>query len=369
MKPPIRYHFGPFALDTADRQLWKGAERIDVNARYLDALSLLLERAPQLVEKDHFFDAVWQDVVVGDNALSQCITELRRILDDDAGNPRFIQTVPRHGYRFVAEVAQEATVGDARTPEGATNHRHDDAGSRYSTMLAWWGAWAVGGALAGLIGGLLYGFGLSSPEAGIGTLSTLLVLVTLNVLVGTAGGAGIGAGFTAGWMISQRTGQSRVMWWVTGCATGGILVGSSVNMLGLDAFNLLFGQAPANMTGGLEGGALGAAIACGLVLGERVLKRTRMSRRMAGSLGAGIATGLTGAVIPLAGGHLMGGSLQSLAESFTDSRLELDTFKQLFGQLNSGPWAEAMLAGMEGLIFGACLIGTWGWIRRRIGDP
>jgi DNA-binding winged helix-turn-helix (wHTH) protein len=364
-----RYQFGSFTLDTVDRQLWKGTERVDVSARYLDALTLLVDRSPQLVEKDHFFDIVWQDVVVSDNALSQCIKELRHLLDDDAGNPRFIQTVPRHGYRFIASVTRNADIAIANSPTEDFPKLDSGIRSRIGTLLAWWGAWSAGGALAGLMGGLLYGFGLSSPGAGIGTLSTLLVLIALNVLVGTAGGAGMGAGFTAGWMISQRSGQSRALWLVMGCVLSSMFFGASAKMLGLDAFNLLFGHAPEDMTGGMEGAALGAAIAGGMLLGERLLQGPRTSVRMAGSLGAGIMSGLTGVFISLAGGHLMGGSLRSLADSFSDSRLEMGALVLMFGQLDDGQWAEAALAGMEGLIFGACLVGTWGWIRRIVGNP
>lgn len=378
MNPTPRYQFGPFTLDTEDRQLWKDGERLDVNARYLDALILLIQRSPQLVAKDHFFDTVWNDVVVSDNALSQCIKELRKVLDDDAGSPRFIQTVPRHGYRFVGDVTTESgdpdgSSSDSIPPPAATEPAGEQRPlaplSRSGTrMVVWWAAWAAGGALAGLIGGILYGFGLSSPDAGVGTLSTLMVLIALNVLVGFAGGAGIGAGWVAGWSMSERTGQGRAMWLVIGSMLGGLVTGGAAKMLGLDAFNLLFGRAPADMTGSMEGAALGLAVASGMLLGERFLHGPRISQRMAGSLGAGIVTGLAGLTISLLGGHLMGGSLKSLASSFSESRLLRDSFAPLFGQLETGLWAEVALAGMEGLIFGACLVGLFGWARRKMSD-
>ena len=75
-----RYRFGEFVLDVPDRQLWRGNTRIDLNARYLDALVLLVRERGQLVEKDRLFEEVWSDVVVSDSALTQCIKEIRRQL-------------------------------------------------------------------------------------------------------------------------------------------------------------------------------------------------------------------------------------------------------------------------------------------------
>ncbi len=94
------YRFDNFVIDVPDRQLWRGDTRIDLNARYLDALVLLVRERDRLVEKDRFFDEVWQDVVVSDSALTQCIKEIRKQLGDDAANPRYIQTVWGAGYRF-----------------------------------------------------------------------------------------------------------------------------------------------------------------------------------------------------------------------------------------------------------------------------
>jgi len=74
------------------------------SARYLDALALLVREAGRLVSKDRFLEDVWNGVPVTDEALTQCIKTLRGKLGDDASNPRFIETVPKHGYRFIAPV-------------------------------------------------------------------------------------------------------------------------------------------------------------------------------------------------------------------------------------------------------------------------
>ena len=73
----------------------------------------LVERRGDAVHRRDIFDAVWTDVVVSDSALSQAIRTIRRVLDDDSREPRFVRTVSRHGYQFVfAEVVEEDDGGD-----------------------------------------------------------------------------------------------------------------------------------------------------------------------------------------------------------------------------------------------------------------
>ena len=98
------FRFDRFELDAADRRLLRDGEPLELNSRYLDALSLLLRERGRLVSKDRFLDEVWRGVPVTDEALTQCIKTLRRQLGDDAGRPRFIETVPKHGYRFIGPV-------------------------------------------------------------------------------------------------------------------------------------------------------------------------------------------------------------------------------------------------------------------------
>src|SRR3954471_14423411 len=108
--------FEGFELDRADRQLRRGGETVELNGRYFDALALLASEPGRLVSKDRFLDEVWRGVPVTDEALTQCIKTLRRQLGDDAARPRFIETVPKHGYRFIAPVdgRPRASPGAAR---------------------------------------------------------------------------------------------------------------------------------------------------------------------------------------------------------------------------------------------------------------
>jgi len=369
MSPP-RYRFDEFVLDMRDRQLWRDDTRVDLNARYLDALGLLVQNHGQLVEKDQFFDEVWEDVVVSDSALTQCIKEIRKQLGDDASNPRYVQTVPGHGYRFIGPVKPIVTQGN---PAGS--HRRENswgapqdgkaaapsgrgAPPMWRQALQEWGAGTLGGGVAGVIGGLLYGYGLASPDAGVGTFSTLLVLVTLNILVGGTGGFGIGFGLAGGGLISRFVPKMRVPIRIAGAALGGLLVGALAKLLGVDAFNLLFGRAPAGITGGPEGAVLGAALPLGVHLGNQFGERFGKAAAWHAVAGAGAAGAVAGTLISLAGGRLMGGSLDLLARSFAGSRLQLDTLAPLFGEAYFGPATQAALGSIEGLLFGSCVSGA-----------
>lgn len=364
------YQFGEFVLDVADRQLWRGDTRIDLNARYLDALVLLVRERGRLVEKEQFFDEVWNDVVVSDSALTQCIKEIRKQLGDDASNPRYIQTVPGHGYRFIGAAeplpadqpgsdspqrANDSGVFQIRT---AVDLRSEEGCRMWRESLCELGAGTLGGGIAGLLGGLFYGFGLASADAGVGTLSTLLVLVSLTVLVGLTGGFGVSVGLAGAGVVARFLPTMRVVLRVVGAAFGGLFVGSFAKLLGVDAFNLLFGRAPAGTTGGPEGAVLGAALAMGAYLGNRLGGRSGDVAGWHAAAGAGGAGAVAGTLIPLAGGHLLGGSLDLLAQSFAGSKLQLDTFGLLFGELHFGRATEVALGGVEGLLFGSCVVGA-----------
>ena len=142
-----RFRFESFLLDPVDRRLLRDGAPVELNARYLDALSLLASEAGKLVSKDRFMDEIWRGVPVTDEALTQCIRTLRRQLGDDAARPRFIETVPKHGYRFIAAVERIVEQSDPpapSTPEPAVR----DARRRFLLLGAYG---LIGAAFAGLI--------------------------------------------------------------------------------------------------------------------------------------------------------------------------------------------------------------------------
>lgn len=331
------HRFDRFTLDPTERRLSRNGQAVALSGRYLDALLLLVREQGRLVTKARFIDEVWRGAAVTDEALTQAIRTLRRALGDDAGSPRFIETVPGHGYRFIATIAGEPAEPGARLRPGLV----------VPTTAA-----ALGGAAAGVFGGLLYGLGAAEP--GLGLLSILLVLLLVNVLVGLLGGAGVGLGVA----LMQRRGGS---WLVLGGAMGGLCIGAAVHLLGADAFALLFGGAPARMTGAVEGALLGAAVGLGLFAGLGRLRRTVAA--------AGVAGAVVGVLAPLLGGRLMGGSLDGLARAFPGSRLRLDRIGGLIGEPGFGPVAQAATGALEGLIFCAFVAGAAALAKARGAPP
>jgi DNA-binding winged helix-turn-helix (wHTH) protein/Tfp pilus assembly protein PilF len=105
----LRFGFEPFELHPAKRRLIVGGEPVAMSDRHLDVLTLLVARAGQIVSKDDLIQAGWKDVAVGDNSLEQAISTLRRQLAVHAATIPFIETVPRRGYRFVANVTRLAS--------------------------------------------------------------------------------------------------------------------------------------------------------------------------------------------------------------------------------------------------------------------
>jgi DNA-binding winged helix-turn-helix (wHTH) protein len=336
------FRFGDFTFDPGERMLTRGAERLDLSSRYLDALTLLLRERGRLVTKDRFMEEVWQGVPVTDEALTQCIRTLRRQLGDDAARPRFIETVPKHGYRFIAE-AEWASTGGARP---AATSPFD-----LRPVLRIGGLAGLGGALAGVGGGLLYGLAASppSPAEGIGAISVLLVLLALSMSIGLAAGLGVGVGIAA----TRSIPSDKWQWSTAGGMFGGLAIGGIAKLLGLDAFTLLFGRSPAGMTGPAEGALLGAALGFAAWIA--------LNRRLAfgGSAAVGgFAGGIAGLLVPLLGGHLLGGSLNLLVSSFPDARFRLHAIGSLLGEGGFGRVSEALTATVEGGLFGLCVVGA-----------
>jgi len=100
----VIYEFSGRRLDPARRQLSHGGKPVPIFPRAFDALLLLVERRGTLLEKDFLLQALWPDVVVDENSLAKVISEVRRTLGEDPRDSGSIVTVPRRGYRFVAQV-------------------------------------------------------------------------------------------------------------------------------------------------------------------------------------------------------------------------------------------------------------------------
>lgn len=94
--------FSDFALDRRTRQVRRGSEVLPVGARAFDVLEVLILHSDQIVSRSDILDAVWPDIVVGDNNLNVQVAKLRQIL-----GPEAIVTVPRRGLRFALDIAAD----------------------------------------------------------------------------------------------------------------------------------------------------------------------------------------------------------------------------------------------------------------------
>jgi DNA-binding winged helix-turn-helix (wHTH) protein len=343
---PDRYQFDDFTVDPADRSLCRGGAPLELNNRYFDALTLLLRERGRLVTKDRFMDEVWRGVPVTDEALTQCIRTLRRLLGDDAGRPHLIETVPKHGYRFIG------TTQIMETDPGAAD-RAAFAGDSWRRFLLVVAAATVGGGIAGVLGGLFYGLSVGVGPA-MGATSALFVLLAINMIVGLVAGVGVGTGLAAAELIHGE----RWQWAMLGGALGGFVTGGAAKLVGLDAFALLLGQSPGDMTGAPEGLILGAAVG----VATWAARHHALSLARSAAVG-GLVAGAAGVTISLAGGTFLGGSLDFLLRRFPESRFRLDAIGALFGESGFGAISKAATSGIECLLFGACVVGAMFFVR------
>jgi hypothetical protein len=281
---------------------------------------------------------------------------LRRQLGDSATQPHLIETVPKHGYRFIAAVNCVADSDAAPEDQNLAVVSQAVAPGAYDWRQCWLtlGAGTTGGGVAGLLGGLAFGFAAATQaqQSGIGALSALLVLVALATLLALIGAAGVAGGIAAARLVARNFTFAGLM----GGAVGGLLVGAFGKLVGNDAFLLLFGRAPGDITGALEGLLLGAAVGLADDLGRRFAADGSIQRMvlLAAAIGA-----LAGLLIAMTGGQLLGGSLALLAESFPDARLHLDPLGALLG-----PFAASVTNALEGAWFSLCLVGALMLARR-----
>jgi Tol biopolymer transport system component/DNA-binding winged helix-turn-helix (wHTH) protein len=98
------YEFGEFRIDARERLLSKDGKLIPVNFKSFDVLLVLIQNQGQLLEKEELMNRVWAEAIVEEANLKNCISALRKALGDTPGQSRYIQTLPKLGYKFVAPV-------------------------------------------------------------------------------------------------------------------------------------------------------------------------------------------------------------------------------------------------------------------------
>lgn len=154
---PRGYSFGQFRIDVTTYELRRDGDLIAISPKAFDALLMLVRNKDRAVSKDELMDSVWPDANVTEDSLTQCISTLRRALGDDSNHPKFIATVARRGYRFIAAaepllpppVAAPEVAAPEEVPFAAPIEERAQPRPR-SNRLLW---------IAAMLGGVLIGAG------------------------------------------------------------------------------------------------------------------------------------------------------------------------------------------------------------------
>jgi len=138
----VVYRFGPFRLLPNECLLLREAEPVRLTPRAFDLLRLLVESAGHLKSRDELVEALWPTTVVGERSLAWNVSAVRKALGDDRAAPRYIETVPRRGYRFIAPVETIEGAGDVEERGRSVPDRR-------------WRRAAVGGVIAAAVAGFV----------------------------------------------------------------------------------------------------------------------------------------------------------------------------------------------------------------------
>lgn len=114
------YEFEGFRLDTREAELKRGAERLALTPKAVELLTILIERRGQTVGREEILNQLWQDTYVDESNLTVTVSMLRKVFGTRANDRRFIETVPKRGYRFNANVKE---IGDEMVVERQTKTR------------------------------------------------------------------------------------------------------------------------------------------------------------------------------------------------------------------------------------------------------
>ena len=109
------YRFGLFSLDVSERTLQCDGKLLSLSPKAWEVLWVLIAHRGRVVEKQMLMEKVWPGIFVEENNLAFNISVLRKVLGENAAAPKFIETVPKRGYRFIAEVEEDSSA--ERNPE------------------------------------------------------------------------------------------------------------------------------------------------------------------------------------------------------------------------------------------------------------
>ena len=120
------YVFGVFRVDTKECVLYGEKGVVPLAPKAFETLLVLVENSGHVLSKEELMEKVWPDSFVEENNLAQNISALRKALSEESGGDKFIETVPKRGYRFVADVRQACGVVEGRSEKEPNNKMQAD---------------------------------------------------------------------------------------------------------------------------------------------------------------------------------------------------------------------------------------------------
>lgn len=220
-----------------------------------------------------------------------------------------------------------------------------------------WASASLATAGAGVVAGLVGGCALALVPDSTTGLDLALTFAIIGALAGAAGGAGIGAGLAAAEAVAR---SARAVALTALGAAAGLLSGAVAQQVVRSIVSAVFGHTVAALPGALEGLVLGAAVGAGYALSTRRLPEGGMaaprgSARTRVALVTGLVAAVAGIGLALAGRHLVGSSLDLIADAFAGSEVGLDALARLLGEDSIRPITRAIVNGLEALLLGAGL--------------
>ena len=127
---PDSFHIGEFHIEPSLHSVSGPAGTVRIEAKVMQVLLCLAEHGDHVVPKERLISAVWPDTFVSDDVLTRAISELRRVFGDDVRTPRFIQTIPKGGYRLMTPVSFTSPDANGAATAQAAIHRDNRGDGR-----------------------------------------------------------------------------------------------------------------------------------------------------------------------------------------------------------------------------------------------
>ncbi len=132
----VVYRFDDITVDAANFRVSRNGSAVTLTPRGFDVLRFLVKNSGTVVERRELFDEVWKDTFVTDNALSKVIKELRHALEDSADDPKYIETVPKRGYRFIGQMKEAAAAPAGAIEQAVVESKSEPPAAKKETAIS-----------------------------------------------------------------------------------------------------------------------------------------------------------------------------------------------------------------------------------------